>query len=165
MATRTHGEGSSGLGQIHRLSLPRALLGLAAGGIAALSLIPVLYLIRRAWSVGLVEAIQVLLNPRTLQVILNSVLLAFLVTVASLLIGLPLAWLTVRTDLPWRRTWTVLGALPLAIPSYVGAYALVAMMGPRGIMQGWLEPIGVERIPSIYGLPGAAWALTLFTYP
>jgi iron(III) transport system permease protein len=47
----------------------------------------------------------------------------------------------------------------------VGAYALVAMMGPRGIMQSWLEPIGVERLPSIYGLPGAAWALTLFTYP
>ena len=42
---------------------------------------------------------------------------------------------------------------------------MVAMMGPRGIMQGWLEPLGVERLPSLYGLFGATWALTLFTYP
>lgn len=148
-----------------RLSPSRLLLGAVAGGIALLSLLPVLYLIRRAWSVGLTESLQILLNPRTLQVVVNSSVLAFIVTVASLLIGLPLAWLTVRTDLPWRRGWTVLCTLPLAIPSYVGAYAVVAMMGPRGIVQGWLEPIGVERLPSIYGLFGSAWALTLFTYP
>jgi iron(III) transport system permease protein len=39
------------------------------------------------------------------------------------------------------------------------------MMGPRGIVQGWLEPLGVDRLPSIYGLWGAAWALTIFSYP
>ena len=96
---------------------------------------------------------------------MNSSVLALVVTGASLLVSLPLAWLTVRTDLPGRRVWTVLTTLPLVFPSYVGGFALVAMMGPRGIVQSWLEPLGVDRLPAIYGLPGAAWALTLFTYP
>ena len=48
------------------------------------------------------------------------------------LIALPLAWLTVRTDLPGPRLWSVLTALPLVFPSYIGGYAFVAMMGPSG---------------------------------
>ena len=79
--------------------------------------------------------------------------------------ALPLAWLTIRTNLPARRLWSILTALPLVFPSYVGGYAFVAMMGPQGIVQGWLEPMGIERLPSIYGLPGTAWVLTIFTYP
>ena len=59
----------------------------------------------------------------------------------------------------------MLAALPLVIPSYVGGLVLVAALGPRGMLQGALQPLGVERLPEIYGLPGAALALTLFTYP
>jgi iron(III) transport system permease protein len=76
-----------------------------------------------------------------------------------------LAWLTVATDLPGRKAWSVLTTLPLVFPSYIGAFALIALIGPRGIVQGWLEPLGVERLPPIYGFGGAAWTLTLFTYP
>lgn len=133
--------------------------------VALVMLLPLAYLLLRAGAVGPEKSLDLLLRGRTLQVIGNSALLAGGVTLASLLISLPLAWLTVRTDLPWRRGWTVLATLPLVIPSYVGGFALVAMMGPRGMMQELLAPLGVERMPSIYGFPGALWALTLFTYP
>ena len=59
----------------------------------------------------------------------------------------------------------VLTALPLAIPTYVGSFAMIGALGPRGIVQGWLEPLGVDRLPSIYGFGGAFVVLTLFTYP
>ncbi len=55
--------------------------------------------------------------------------------------------------------------LPLAIPTYVGGYAFIGALGPRGILQGWLEPFGVESLPSFYGFWGAWMVLTLFTYP
>ena len=42
---------------------------------------------------------------------------------------------------------------------------MIGALGPRGIVQGWLEPLGVERLPSIYGFGGAFVVLTLFTYP
>jgi iron(III) transport system permease protein len=41
----------------------------------------------------------------------------------------------------------------------------VSMFGPKGFLQETLEPLGIERLPEIYGLPGAALALTLFSYP
>lgn len=140
-------------------------MGVIAGLIAALMLLPLAYLLLRASAVGPAEAVRLLLRLQTFAVIRNSLVLALLVTSLSLVISLPLAWLTVRSDLPGRQAWSVLAALPLVIPSFVGSYALVAMMGPRGMVQGWLEPIGVTRLPSIYGLPGATWALTIFTYP
>ncbi len=140
-------------------------LGIVGGLIAALMLLPLAYLLLRASSAGAADAARLLLRLQTLEIIRNSLVLAALVTSLSLVISLPLAWLTVRSDLPGRQVWSVLAALPLVIPSFIGSYALVAMMGPRGIVQGWLEPMGVTRLPSIYGLPGAVWALTLFTYP
>ncbi len=141
------------------------LLTAAATLVALAMLLPLAYLLIRAAEVGLVDAIASLTSPRTLLVVVNSVVLAVLVTGISFAVSLPLAWLTVRTDLPGRHVWSPLLALPLVIPTYVGAYALVSMMGPRGIVQGWLEPLGVDRLPSIYGLFGATWALTIFSYP
>ena len=52
-----------------------------------------------------------------------------------------------------------------SIPSYIGAYLIVSALGPSGLLQDAREPLGVERLPSIYGFPGAWLALTLFTYP
>jgi iron(III) transport system permease protein len=43
--------------------------------------------------------------------------------------------------------------------------AIVAAFGPRGTLQGLLEPLGVDRLPSIYGFFGTWLTLTLFTYP
>ena len=52
------------------------------------------------------------------------------------------------------------------IPSYVAALALLGAFGPKGLLQEALEgPFGVERLPEIYGFPGAFLALTLSTYP
>ncbi len=59
----------------------------------------------------------------------------------------------------------MLTVVPLAIPSYVTAFAFVAAFGPRGAIQSMLEPLGVARLPEVYGLPGAAIVLTLATYP
>ena len=140
-------------------------LKVVAGLIALAMVLPLAYLVVRASEAGATRAIELLFRPQTLEIISKSLILALLVTLISLVISLPLAWLTVGTDLPGQRWWSVLCALPLVFPSYVGSYSLVAMMGPRGIVQSWLEPLGVDRLPSIYGLFGATWALTIFTYP
>jgi iron(III) transport system permease protein len=59
----------------------------------------------------------------------------------------------------------VLVVVPLAIPSYVLAFALIATIGPGGALRDLLAPLGVERLPSLYGFPGAALVLTMATYP
>jgi iron(III) transport system permease protein len=132
--------------------------------VGLLGVVPVAYLVVVATSGG-EPALALVLRDRTLAVLVRTLALAATVTAASILIGLPIAWLTTRTDLPGRRAWTILTALPLVVPSYVGAFALIAAFGPRGALQSLLEPLGVERLPELYGFPGAALTLTLFSFP
>ncbi len=138
------------------------LLGLLVGVSAA---IPLGYLVWRAAELGWSDSWEIATSARTWELLVDTVWLATAVTVASVAISVPVAWLTTRTDLPGRRIWVILSALPLAIPTYVGSFAMIGALGPRGILQGWLEPLGVERLPSIYGFRGAFVVLTLFTYP
>ena len=138
---------------------------LVAAGVlvGVLGLLPIGYLLVVAASS--VDPLALVLRERTLQVLVNSLALAVTVTVAAVLVGVPVAWLTTRSDLPGRRWWTILVLLPLVVPSYVGGYAVVAAFGPRGALQSLLEPLGVGRLPELYGFPGAALTLTLFSFP
>lgn len=141
-----------------------ALWGMAALLAAAL-LLPIAYLVIRALGAG-EAAWQSLFRLRTLEIIGRTLWLALTVTAASASIAVPLAWLTVRTDLPLRRLWAVLTPLPLVIPSYVGGYLMASALGPRGLLQQLLEaPFGVTRLPNLYGFPGALITLTLLSYP
>ena len=150
---------------VARSPWPPAVIWVPALLVAAAMTLPLVYLVLRSLENGWGEFFEVALRPRTLAVLARSVVLAAVVTVGSVAIAVPLAWLTTRTDLPGRRVWAVLAALPLVVPSYVGGFVLVSMFGPRGLLQDALAPLGVERLPEIYGLPGAALALTLFSYP
>ena len=140
-------------------------LALAGALVAAGALLPVAYLVVTVAGEGS-DAIDEILSDRALALLGRSVGLAAAVTAAAIAIALPLSWLTVRTDLPGRRAWSVLCTLPLVIPSYIGAYLLVSALGPRGELARALEgPLGIERLPSIYGFAGAWLVLTLFTFP
>ena len=103
-----------------------------------------------------------LTRANTLELLWSTGLLVAGVTAASVTIGVSVAWLVTRTDLPGRRLWAVGAALPLVIPSYVAAFCLLGAFGPRGLLQ---QLLGVERLPEIYGYWGALAALTLSTYP
>ena len=138
---------------------------IASAAVAAAVLLPLVWLVKTSLEVGFSEAFSLLTRPRTLEVFVNSALLVTAVTAASVLVGVPLAYLTVRTDLPFKKFWTVAVSLPLVIPSYIGAFAFVSALGPRGTFQRLLAPFGVERLPEIYGFVGASLVLTLYTYP
>ncbi|WP_410764424.1 ABC transporter permease [Haloferax sp. DFSO60] len=140
-------------------------LTVASGAVAAAVIVPLLWLVKTALDVGFDEALALVTRPTTIQVFINSTILVVLVTAACILVGVPLAYLTVRTDLPFRRFWTVVVALPLVIPSYIGAFTFVSAFGPQGAFQRALSPLGIESLPEIYGLHGAVLVLTLYTYP
>ncbi len=125
----------------------------------SLAVIPLAYLLLRAVDGG-VDAWQPLLRLRTVELILSTLTLALAVAAGALGLGVPLAWLTTRSDLPARRAWSVLAVAPLAIPSYLLAFSFVGALAPRG----WLGSV-VGDAPSPYGLAGAAVVLTLATTP
>ncbi|MDP8910878.1 MAG: iron ABC transporter permease, partial [Actinomycetota bacterium] len=141
------------------------VLALPALAAVAAVLLPLAYIVVRAGTAG-ADAWRVMHPAWTGRLVLDTALLVVLVVAAAIAVGVPLAWLVTRTDLPGRRVLAVAAALPLVIPSYVAALALLGALGPRGFLQALLErPFGVDRLPEIYGLPGAVLALTLATYP
>jgi iron(III) transport system permease protein len=123
------------------------------------------YLIVRTLGAG-AEAVDILFRMRVLEILLRTLLLIVVVTGGCIALAVPLAWLTVRTDLLFRRAWEVITLLPLVIPSYVAGFIVVVALGPKGMLQKLLEgPFGIERLPDIYGFPGAMLVLTLLSYP
>ena len=103
---------------------------------------------------------------RVLELVGNTALLVVLVTEADA--GAACRWRGSSREPTCLvvALWAVAAALLLVIPSYVAALVLLAAFGPRGFLQQVLEgPFGIERVPEIYGLPGAVLAPTISTYP
>ncbi|MDX1510635.1 MAG: iron ABC transporter permease [Nitriliruptorales bacterium] len=134
--------------------------------VSVLVSVPLVYLVVRVGDGGAAVLGEVLRDRRTWDQLTRTVLLGTTVTAASILLAVPAAWLTTRTDLPGRRTLGVLLALPLVIPSYVGAFALLGAVAPGGLLESALEAVGLDvRLPRPQGFWGAFLSLTLFTYP
>ena len=102
-----------------------------------MALTPLLYLPVRALDRGVGYALEQVWRDSTGLVLLRSVLLTAAVTATSLVLGVALAWITTRSALPWRSGWLVVAALPLAIPTYVSAFAWTSFVpqiaGPQGV--------------------------------
>lgn len=143
---------------------PPLLLVAAAAIVGVAAALPLAYLVLRAFSAD-AESRSLIPLTTSVELVVNTGLLAFGVVAAALAVGAPLAWLVVRTDLPGRRVWGLAASLPLVIPSFVAALALLGALAPRGLVQQVLDPLGVQRLPEIYGYWGALLALTLSTYP
>jgi iron(III) transport system permease protein len=142
--------------------MPVSPLSAVSALLALLLLSPVLWIVLRASEVAPGRAVSRILSADTAEIVVNSLVLVALVTGLSLMIGVPLAVLTVQTDIPFRRGWTVLAALPLVVPSYVGAFAFLSISGDEGLLA---DSLGIAGVPEIQGLWGTVLVLTLFTYP
>ena len=134
-----------------------------AGVVLLVALIPLGYLAVRALGGG-VDAFTPLLRARTLELVVSTLTLGLAVIAGAVAMGVPLAWLTVRTDLPARRAWSVLAIAPLAVPSYLLAFAFVGAFSPRGWVAALLEPLGSPAL-SAYGFGGTVLVLSLATMP
>lgn len=123
--------------------------------------LPLLYLVLRALGAESEELREIVFRPRNLELALNTLLLTLATLLTTTLLSLPLAFLATRTDFRPRRLLLLLGVLPLALPGYVGAYALIAATGSGGT----LDTLLGLRLPTPGGFWGALGVLTLFTFP
>ncbi|MEX2404312.1 MAG: iron ABC transporter permease, partial [Balneolales bacterium] len=76
-------------------------------------------------------------------------------------ISVPLAWITTRSTIPWKKALTLLCVMPLAIPGYVMAYALLGFTGINGTLD---QVFGIE-LARISGYWGSLLAISLYTFP
>jgi iron(III) transport system permease protein len=107
-------------------------------------------------------------DTANLDAVLNTVVSSALATVAALAIGVPLAWMTSRTDTPCRRFFDNAFVIPYYLSPFVGAIAWTMLANPRiGFLNGFFtEILGFDDNPfNIYSLPGLIFVMALYYSP
>lgn len=140
---------------------PSLLLLLPAALVVMGVLLPLGYLVLRAFGAEWSELQSIVFRARNLELLLNTFFLTIGVVITSTLLALPLAFLAARTSFRPRWLIMLIGVLPLAVPGYVGAYALIAASGYGGTIHGLTGIVW----PGPSGFWGALGVLTLFTFP
>ena len=125
----------------------RGVLNGAVGVVAALALIPIGYLLVRASQKPLAETMQLLLRPKTLEVLATTSALVAGVVFTTVVMGVAMAIGLHYVRLPFRRLLIIPAVLPLAIPSYVFTYTWIAL------------------IPQFSGFFAAGFILSITTLP
>ena len=106
--------------------------------------------------------------PRTLA---TTAFLMVGVVIGTSIIGTVSAWLVMTFQFPGRRIFLWALVLPLAVPSYLGAYAFVEFFSFTGPLQSLFRGLsGFESakeywFPSVRNTGGAALILSLVFYP
>jgi iron(III) transport system permease protein len=127
-------------------------LSLAACVIAAIILIPIMAVIYMAFYPT--ENIWPHLISTTLpRYLLNSLVLMMATGLLAGIMGVTAAWLVAMKEFPGRKLleWALL--LPLAIPTYIGAYALVDFWEYAGPFQTMLRDVMGYSLASDYWFP------------
>lgn len=170
--TGNHGTGAAAHGRSLRRKLRSWLNPWSLGAllIAAVVLLPVLSVIWIALTPG--DNIWPHLISTTLpRYFRNTAILMLCVGILSGLVGTGAAWMITRYRFPMSRWLEWLLLLPLAIPAYVGAYALVDMFEYAGPIQTWLrQMMGWTSsrdywFPQIRSIGSAVVVLTAALYP
>ena len=88
--------------------------------------------------------------------------------IGASVIGISLAWVNARTDIPGRRTLEALCIIPLFMSAFVGAIAWRLLLVPRAGMvtrfltdQGW----PIEMMPDVYSLTSMILIQSIFYSP
>jgi iron(III) transport system permease protein len=115
--------------------------------ISALALLPLAFVMFITLTTGWATIVQLVWRPRVFELLSNTVALILITLPLCVLLGVALAWLTERTNLPGRRGWSLLATAPIAVPAFVHSY-------------GW-----VSLIPSLHGLPAAVLISVLAYFP
>src|ERR1700679_3708136 len=129
-----------------RRRAPVGLLALCAA-IAVLVLAPVAFLLDQSLATGWDEVQRLLFRDFVGSLLLNTMALVAVGTLACSVLGVAVAWFVERTDLPGSRAWAVLAALPITVPAFVTSYSWVSVT------------------PAVQGFWGAAGIVTLAYYP
>ncbi|MBW0151024.1 MAG: sulfate ABC transporter permease subunit CysT [Phenylobacterium sp.] len=119
-------------------------LGLTLTWLSLIFLIPLSALLLRPWELGLSGFWTVVTDPRVLAALQISFGAAALAATINAGLGLLIAWVLSRYDIPGRRWVDALVDLPFALPTAVAGIALTAIYAPNGPLGAPLAELGIR---------------------
>ncbi|HEY7835899.1 MAG TPA: ABC transporter permease [Solirubrobacteraceae bacterium] len=126
-----------------------AALGVCLTVVLVFLTLPVLAIFVRSPPSELIEALG---EPVAREALLLSLETTTIAVAAIVLIGTPAAWLLATRRLPGRDAMLTLIELPLVLPPAVAGIALLAALGPQGILGGLLSDLHIELVLQTAGV-------------
>jgi iron(III) transport system permease protein len=109
---------------------------------------------------------EVFSEPNILQAVWNTLIVSLITVVLAAGIGVTLAWLIARSNIPLKQALDPLNMIPFYLSSVVGALSWQVIAAPRsGIVNNLLEPFFSEPPFNIYTVWGISLVLGLFYAP
>lgn len=159
-----------------RLAIPhqqRLPLAIAALGFLFLGLF-LLYPLFNVFSASVLDGegekftfanyVKILGRPFYRGAVVNTLAIGLAATITTILVAVPHAFALARLPVPGKAAIIALAAMPLVLPSFVSAYAIVLLLGRAGVVTQWLQSWGIG-FGSIYGAGGIVLVYTLTLYP
>jgi iron(III) transport system permease protein len=109
---------------------------------------------------------EVFITPNIVQAVVNTLIVSVLTVVMAAGIGVTLAWLIARSDMPGKRLLDPLNMIPFYLSSVVGALSWQVIAAPRsGLINSLLAPWVGGPAFNIYSVGGISLVLGLFYAP
>jgi iron(III) transport system permease protein len=115
-----------------------------------LVLLPLGVTLFQATQASFADAIALLFRPLVGKLLLNTLMLVVATTICSAVLGTAAAWLLERTRVPGRHVWSILIAVPLAIPAFITSYAWVSLSPALQDFAGALLIVTCSYYPILY---------------
>ena len=117
--------------------------------------------------ISLKNYINLFTSQTTYIVFRNTIIVAFWGAIGATAIGVLIAWLMARTDIPFKKFWRTALIIPYLIPPFIGAIAWVYLLGPVGyINKIWMAITNtIDPLWVIYGRGGIIFVMILYSYP
>lgn len=113
--------------------------------------------------------IKVFTSPRVLEILRNTFIIMGSVTLIASPIGIFLAWITTRTNTPFRKQLELLNVLPFLLSPFVAAIAWVLLLDSR---IGLINQVLIKFVPYVKKAPfdvctigGVIFVLSLYYIP
>ena len=109
---------------------------------------------------------EVFSTPNIVEAVWNTLIVSVLTVVLAAGIGITLAWLIARSNMPFKRVLDPLNMIPFYLSSVVGALSWQVIAAPRsGLVNNLLESLFDQPPFNIYSVGGIALVLGLFYAP
>src|SRR5579864_2782675 len=145
-----------------------ALAVAASVALAALVVYPACVLVARSFLAAgrpsLVHYARIAADPQVYAVLWHSLVVSLTATAGGTVLGVVLAWLISRTDVPGREVWRTVLLLPYMIPPFIGAIAWVYLLSPVGYLNRlWAAITGSsDPLVVVYGPGGIIGVMILY---
>ncbi|MEI7430084.1 MAG: iron ABC transporter permease [Betaproteobacteria bacterium] len=106
---------------------------------------------------------QLLEDSQFLLSLRNTLVLGVSVTILSVFIGVPLAYMVARYEFPMKNLVAVLPVVTIVIPEVIVGQSWLLILGNNGLLTNLMAQLGIE-LPSFYGWTGLIFSMTLVYY-